>query len=239
VNLLALLLGWLIARTVRVVPADQFSPPPPPPPPPSPPGGGGRRPHTRPHVPRAATPRGSTVPASLTAPWPQVVPAGLPSFPGGGWVPDSPPPPDVVARASALLQPLWRGGAGTFKTEKIGARWITFRATDFPGGKRGVVAYRLANPQASAASPASAPTVTPGPTLLATHASSPVGLPTLRRGARGEDVKILQRRLGIHDDGIFGPGTEAAVRSYQAAKGLFVDGVVGRNTWGALMGRAA
>lgn len=237
-NLLALLLGWLIARTVRVVPADQFSPPPPPPPPP-PPGGGGRRTHTRPHVPRPATPRGSTIPASTAAPWPQVVPAGLPSFPGSAWVPDSPPPPDVVARASALLQSLWRGGVGTFKTEKIGARWITFRATDFPGGKRGVVAYRLANPQVAPASPAKAPTITPGPTLLATHASSPVGLVTLRRGSRGEDVKVLQRRLGIADDGIFGADTDAAVRAFQRAKGLFVDGVVGRETWGALLGRAA
>lgn len=198
-------------------------------------------------MPRPATPRGSTVPASHAAPWPQVVPAGLPSFPGSGWVPDSPPPPDVVARASALLQQLWRGGVGTFKTEKIGARWITFRATDFPGGKRGVVAYRLANPAAVSPQgggpftevPVSTPTVTPGPTLLATHASSPVGLPTLRRGARGDDVKILQRRLGLHDDGIFGADTDAAVRAFQRAKGLFVDGVVGRDTWGALLGRTA
>ncbi|HYN45484.1 MAG TPA: N-acetylmuramoyl-L-alanine amidase, partial [Allosphingosinicella sp.] len=36
--------------------------------------------------------------------------------------------------------------------------------------------------------------------------------PTLRRGARGDDVRELQRLLGIQADGAFGADTEAALR---------------------------
>ncbi|MDB5684869.1 MAG: N-acetylmuramoyl-L-alanine amidase protein [Sphingomonas bacterium] len=59
--------------------------------------------------------------------------------------------------------------------------------------------------------------------------------PTLRRGARGEAVKIVQARIGAAADGIFGAGTEAAVRAFQRIKGDPVrdaaDGIVGPRTW--------
>jgi hypothetical protein len=54
--------------------------------------------------------------------------------------------------------------------------------------------------------------------------------PLLRRGDRGDDVKALQNALKITADGIFGPGTEAAVRALQAKHGLTVDGIVGPAT---------
>jgi N-acetyl-anhydromuramyl-L-alanine amidase AmpD len=68
--------------------------------------------------------------------------------------------------------------------------------------------------------------------------------PTLRRGARGWQVKRLQRLLREHGqlgppaqlDGAFGPVTEAAVRAFQALHGLEPDGVAGPLTWGALVG---
>lgn len=56
----------------------------------------------------------------------------------------------------------------------------------------------------------------------------------LRRGDRGESVGILQRKLGIAADGVFGLQTERAVRDYQASKGLKADGLVGPATWEAL-----
>lgn len=56
---------------------------------------------------------------------------------------------------------------------------------------------------------------------------------------KGEDVALLQRRLTVHgftvtQDGIFGAKTEAAVKAFQRASALTVDGIVGRKTWVAL-----
>jgi peptidoglycan hydrolase-like protein with peptidoglycan-binding domain len=43
-------------------------------------------------------------------------------------------------------------------------------------------------------------------------------------------VKKLQEGLGIGADGIFGAGTEAAVKEYQASNGLGADGLAGPET---------
>lgn len=60
--------------------------------------------------------------------------------------------------------------------------------------------------------------------------------PTLRRGSRGLATRYLQYRMGIAFDGIFGPQTESAVRTYQRAHGLAADGIVGPRTWQSLIG---
>jgi hypothetical protein len=62
---------------------------------------------------------------------------------------------------------------------------------------------------------------------------SPVDLPVLSRGSGGEAVKRLQAVLMV--DGIFGYATETAVREFQAANGLDVDGIVGPYTWRELL----
>lgn len=56
----------------------------------------------------------------------------------------------------------------------------------------------------------------------------------LRRGSTGPYVTMLQQKLGIPVDGIYGPQTEAAVRTFQATHGLSVDGVVGPQTTNAM-----
>jgi N-acetylmuramoyl-L-alanine amidase len=67
-----------------------------------------------------------------------------------------------------------------------------------------------------------------------------VGLP-LRPGAQGEAVRDLQRRLKAagHSpddiDGDYGDTTAEAVRSFQAKRGLRVDGICGPQTWSALV----
>ena len=60
---------------------------------------------------------------------------------------------------------------------------------------------------------------------------------TIRQGDRGPDVEAWQRAIGVEVDGIFGPGTDAATRAYQAAARLDADGVVGAKSW-AIVGEA-
>lgn len=68
------------------------------------------------------------------------------------------------------------------------------------------------------------------------------GCPTCRRGARGNITRLIQERLNSLGfncgkvDGIFGGGTRAAVIAFQRAHGLSADGIVGKNTWRALLG---
>jgi peptidoglycan hydrolase-like protein with peptidoglycan-binding domain len=71
-------------------------------------------------------------------------------------------------------------------------------------------------------------------------ASSNMGLMpgqrTLRRGDKGSDVYYLQGRIGVSPiDGVFGGGTEAAVRTWQGTHELSPDGVVGPRTWAKLL----
>ncbi len=64
--------------------------------------------------------------------------------------------------------------------------------------------------------------------------------PLLRQGLRGSYVRFLQQLLESKFypvgtiDGIFGNNTASAVRSFQSANGLIVDGIVGPNTWNVL-----
>jgi putative chitinase len=52
----------------------------------------------------------------------------------------------------------------------------------------------------------------------------------LRKGSRGEGVKMMQEALGISADGAFGPGTERALKAWQAKHGLVADGIAGPKT---------
>jgi len=64
-----------------------------------------------------------------------------------------------------------------------------------------------------------------------------LNMPALKRGDRGQAVTTLQqvlRETGDYlgeIDGIFGVQTEAAVRAFQKATNLVVDGIVGSKTW--------
>lgn len=68
----------------------------------------------------------------------------------------------------------------------------------------------------------------------------------LKRGNRGNDVRTIQYFLNflaffndrldeLNVDGIFGPATENAVKTFQREYGLTPDGIVGRATWYAIL----
>lgn len=67
------------------------------------------------------------------------------------------------------------------------------------------------------------------------------------KGSSGADVKKLQEALvaagydvgSTGADGVYGAKTEAAVKAYQKANGLTVDGIAGKNTLGALYSKPA
>ena len=70
----------------------------------------------------------------------------------------------------------------------------------------------------------------------------------LREGDAGAGVRTVQYLLAViayfNDavrspayDGVFGSGTRASVESFQRSEGLNADGVVGRETWNALLRR--
>lgn len=59
----------------------------------------------------------------------------------------------------------------------------------------------------------------------------------LKEGSKGDDVKKLQKKLGLTEDGSFGSKTTDAVKSFQTKNGLTPDGIVGPKTWETIMGK--
>lgn len=95
-------------------------------------------------------------------------------------------------------------------------------------------------PQPAAAPP---PIVVPVAPEVAIATVPKAGVPASypRRGAKGEPVRIVQLRLAAlgYDvgtaDGVFGPQTDKALRSFQRESGLEPDGIVGPKTAAALL----
>lgn len=77
--------------------------------------------------------------------------------------------------------------------------------------------------------PAQIPAAEPAP-----QPGASASRPTLRRGAKGELVKLVQTKVGDNADGDFGPKTEAAVRTFQRNHGLVPDGIIGPKSWAVL-----
>ena len=75
-------------------------------------------------------------------------------------------------------------------------------------------------------------------------AASEIPSVVLRQGDRSEFVCELQEYLAIAGyldsaaDGIFGSVTQQAVVAFQKSSGLTADGIVGKNTWDALLSKA-
>ena len=56
---------------------------------------------------------------------------------------------------------------------------------------------------------------------------------TIKKGSKGNAVKVWQIIIGVAADGIFGSGTESATKTWQSKHGLAADGIVGKMSWKA------
>jgi len=56
---------------------------------------------------------------------------------------------------------------------------------------------------------------------------------TIKKGSKGNAVKVWQIIIGVAADGIFGSGTESATKTWQSNHGLTADGIVGAKSWKA------
>ena len=68
-----------------------------------------------------------------------------------------------------------------------------------------------------------------------------LAVPVLRRGMALDAVKTMQLLLHLFDDSVqrtgeFSDATDAALKNFQQAMNLEVDGICGEKTWAALFG---
>ena len=63
--------------------------------------------------------------------------------------------------------------------------------------------------------------------------SEDYNMKTIKKGSKGNAVKVWQIIIGAAADGIFGSGTESATKIWQSNHGLAADGVVGKMNWKA------
>ncbi len=54
---------------------------------------------------------------------------------------------------------------------------------------------------------------------------------TIKKGAKGDEVKVLQLIVGTKDDGVFGSKTKTALKNWQKKYNLSADGIAGPKTW--------
>lgn len=132
----------------------------------------------------------------------------------------TPPPSHVIDDLAELAR--WHDGAHLGPATYVGHRDLNVTNTACPGRHLASL-LPMINQLATGTTPPPAP---PPP------ASMP---PTVRRGDRGDDVRLAQAGVGATVDGIFGPATESAVRTFQRNNGLHVDGIVGPATWRVIL----
>jgi peptidoglycan hydrolase-like protein with peptidoglycan-binding domain len=149
--------------------------------------------------------------------------------PLGGPPPADLPPAAIGASVDVSVNFTSPGTPGTYRSN-----WQAQRSGGTKFGQQFYVQIVVPEPTVL-------PTNTPLPTATPLPTTKPVGeWPLFKNGNNGPEVYAIQYLLraegySLTADGIFGPQTTVAVKSFQGAKGLAVDGIVGPNTWKALV----
>lgn len=135
--------------------------------------------------------------------------------------------------AAVQIDAYSRGVAAILKHVGADASWCCgHKEYRLPLGYKSDPSFEMA-PFRAAVAAILAGTDAPPPPIPARDAAD---RPTLRRGMpKCADVATMQAKLGLADDGVFGPGTEAAVRAFQRTHALVPDGIVGPKSWAAIM----
>ena len=164
----------------------------------------------------SSLPFNTIAPTASPTPLPTEAPTPAPTY------------PPTITQPPVVTQPPVSGDQGQWTpvTDVPGSP-----ATWTPATTRPVMTNAPVEPQGTPVPPA-------GGTVTATPAN-------LQNGSEGGSVRNLQQRLkelGYYSgkvDGVFGEGTEQAVRAFQQANRLTVDGKVGRQTSERLYGASA
>lgn len=72
-----------------------------------------------------------------------------------------------------------------------------------------------------------------GATTTTVKESEDYSMNTIKKGSKGNAVKVWQIIIGATPDGSFGSGTESMTKTWQRNHGLTADGIVGKNSWKA------
>lgn len=181
--------------------------------------------------------------------------ANRPRITSGGTT-TAPPPTAPGSRPLRLTTP-HRQGPDVQQAQTALGRWgfnlvpdgvfgpATQRAVEQFQRRQGLTPDGIIGPQTWAVlqRPPMAPPVPPAPSPPPQSIPVPRLLRLTQPFTRGEDVRTLQQALArsgvaLVVDGIFGPGTERAVKLFQSSRGLTPDGIVGPRTWAMLQGSA-
>lgn len=124
----------------------------------------------------------------------------------------------------------WRNGVQITAIENMGKKSTEYQPrTWVKHGKMPYVTYTAST--------------TPSTPAVTTGKENDIKLLTLRRGENRLNpqittAQILLKHYGFYKmdiDGAFGPGMETAVKNFQTAKKLNADGIIGVDTWTALL----
>jgi GH25 family lysozyme M1 (1,4-beta-N-acetylmuramidase) len=152
--------------------------------------------------------------------------------------------PHLSPNPALAFYPLWVASWTTAAAPKsLPAPWGTWALWQYGGSAVPGISGTVDRDRCYDLTPlltGTAPVPVPPPPSSGTVEVNMAAVPIVKKGSTGQAVKNCQALLNAHGahltvDGIAGSLTDAAIRSFQGAHGLTMDGIAGVNTWSALV----